>query len=156
MIEEDDQHPSSDLLIAGMLARYGWTPERIARGFDLPAAFAQAVHDDALATGEPHSGDDARLAKALRTTLHEQSTTSDTSPAESHPHQPRHTNRRGMRLSVAASLCCALVALGYIFGPRRASVEVAVLLVAVFCLAVTGVQARALKTRRQPRRPDKR
>src|SRR5664280_2716957 len=61
-----DQRPSPGLQVAAMLARAGWSAERLVRAFGLPSAFAEALHRDAIATGERRPGDDARLAEALR------------------------------------------------------------------------------------------
>src|SRR5664280_2464738 len=61
-----DQRPSPGLQVAAMLARAGWPAERLVRAFGLPPAFAEALHRDAIATGERRPGDDARLAEALR------------------------------------------------------------------------------------------
>jgi hypothetical protein len=61
-----DQRPSPGLQVAAMLARAGWPAERLVRAFGLPPAFAEALHRDAIATGERRPGADARLADALR------------------------------------------------------------------------------------------
>src|SRR5664280_1426135 len=85
-----DQRPSPGLQVAAMLARAGWSAERLVRAFGLPPAFAEALHRDAIATGERRPGDDARLADALRQlqVRQRQTRTSRRGPASRRPAGP--------------------------------------------------------------------
>lgn len=162
-----DHRPSPTLVVAGMLARSGWAPEQLACAFGLPTAFAQAVHADALASGESDPGADARLARALVELIkHNRQTPGPAisptrAPGRSEPARAglgcRASRRSALWLSTAAALGCLIATLVWNFTvPHPETIGLVLLGIAMLCLTTATVQARALNIRaRAPDRPSR-
>lgn len=69
MADPVDRQPSLHLMVAGALARAGWTPTQIAEHLNIPPAFATLLHQTAVRDGELQPGIDSKLLGALAETV---------------------------------------------------------------------------------------
>jgi len=165
-----DQRPSPGLQVAAMLARAGWSAERLVRAFGLPPAFAEALHRDAIATGERRPGDDARLADALRQLQEPQRQTrtsrSRLPPTSGPAPQPpgdrpgpggrrRRRARWPLRLGATVAVLCLITTLALTRTPHPLAVGLVLLVVSALCLTAITAQARTLNARTREHRRDR-
>ena len=171
-----EHQPSTGLLVAAMLARAGWTPPRLARGFGLPLAFAEALYDDAIATGERRPGDDVRLARAfanLRARRQQPSTGMTSKPPDGAPpagaasgrgpdragdgsglvvgprKSPPRRHPRGPWLWFVLAAGCLLGTIAFAASGRHpAGIDLVLLGLSVLCWTAVVAHARRLNRRR--------
>src|SRR5450759_4012488 len=154
-----DQRPSPGLQVAAMLARAGWSAERLVRAFGLPPAFAEALHRDAIATGERRPGDDARLADALRQLQEPQRQTrtsrSRLPPTSGPGGRRRRRARWPLRLGATVAVLCLITTLALTRTPHPPAVGLVLLVVSALCLPAITAQARTLDVRTREHRRDR-
>ncbi len=129
-----DQRPSVALLLAGALARAGWSTTQIATALNLPPAFAAMLRRTAIRDGEISPGSDARLIAAAADELRERDPLPDHRTRAATAAGTRRTRRPAVALLLASLIVATLTTLNEASRNPSLGMHVTLLVAALGCL----------------------
>ena len=152
-------------MVAGALARAGWSATRIAEHLDIPVAFAALLQQTAVRDGEPQPGIDAKVLGAVAETVKRTHNPAPSTAKRSrgyHSSTPAATAARRIRVcgGVVSAVALTTTVTVWSLARRPIPVQLAGMSVAICCVFVIREHARRRRLLRsrfqQPRRRQRR